>query len=239
MTTASQVHGNFPRFRTLALVYGAGTLLLHAATGAAQEYVPPYYDAARDVMVTPRLPPPQTTVVPIEQDVRSTTRTPDYTAVTRPVELPPTTAGAAPASSSPRVPSGDRVLIRESQGNDAYYDRERDVIVATPDAQAVIVVDPSAPLRAEFVIRRGRLVQGPGVVSVDLGRQITLVVDTDGADELRVEGYGIAAPLAAGQPMMLTFLAQRPGRFPLHLYSGEQIGMIDVLAAGPAAASAP
>ncbi len=131
-----------------------------------------------------------------------------------------------------------------SGNNQPYYDAARDVMVTPSQSGTIPYVGSSRPgsfanaqpttSRFEFVVRNGRVVDGPGQISVDHGSQVTMIVDSDVADALRVDGYNLVAPVVAGQPMLLTFVAEQPGRFAYRLGSGREIGVIEV---GPPAPS--
>jgi hypothetical protein len=55
-----------------------------------------------------------------------------------------------------------------------------------------------------------------------------MVVDSNMADSLRIDGYNLVAPIAANQPMILKFVAEQPGRFAYRLGSGGEIGVLEV-----------
>lgn len=217
-------------------------------------YQAPYYDPVRDVMVTPPIPPTRTTV-PAGADVSSTYRAPEYTVITRPVEQPATPqyrqpiygtyyapAGPSPVSSSPGAVGSETRAAVVTGSNEAYYDSARDVMVTPSLSGTRPYVGSStgygqanaAPASTfEFVVRNGRLIQGPTAITVDHGSQVTMIVDSDSTDALRVDGYNLVAPVVAGQPMLLTFLAEQPGRFSYRLGSGREIGVIEVGPASP------
>lgn len=115
-----------------------------------------------------------------------------------------------------------------------YYDAERDVMV-TPRLNApsasidavpgMSVTDPSV----ELIVRNGRLISGPYTIRVEHGAKLTLVVQADTADALRLDGYNLATPLYPGQPVMLSFTAEQPGRFVYRLASsGRELGVLEV-----------
>lgn len=114
-----------------------------------------------------------------------------------------------------------------------YYDPERDVMV-TPRVYAPTVNDPALPAAREttyeLIVSRGQLVSGPAVIRVEHGEKVTLAVQSDLADALRVDGYNLATPIAADQPVLLTFTAEQPGRFAYRLArTGRELGVIEVL----------
>lgn len=114
-----------------------------------------------------------------------------------------------------------------------YYDPERDVMV-TPRIYAPSANDyaqpPARDATYELIVSRGQLVSGPRLIRVEHGEKITLAVQSDLADALRVDGYNLATPLAADQPVLLTFTAEQPGRFAFRLArTGRELGVIEVL----------
>ena len=120
-----------------------------------------------------------------------------------------------------------------------YYDPERDVMV-TPRIYAPTVDDTMpAPVRDatyELIVSRGLLVSGPTLIRVEHGEKVTLAVQSDIADALRVDGYNLATPIGADQPVLLTFTAEQPGRFAYRLArTGRELGVIEVLPSSSAA----
>ncbi|HKY91201.1 MAG TPA: hypothetical protein VJM11_09175 [Nevskiaceae bacterium] len=84
----------------------------------------------------------------------------------------------------------------------------------------------------EIVVRHGDVVEGPSNIVVDHGTPVTMVIDTDVNDVVRVDGYGYTVPAAPGEPGMLRFAAERPGQFMYRsLRTGQVLGVIEV---GPA-----
>lgn len=138
------------------------------------------------------------------------------------------TAGISP---SPATVSGTAVP-------QPYYDPARDVMV-TPNQSGTVryigttpnqrlAMAHGAPATFELVVRNGQLAQGPVQLAVDHGSEVTLIVDSNMADTLKIDGYNLAAPIAAGQTMLLKFVAEQPGRFAYRLGSGRQIGTLEV-----------
>lgn len=146
------------------------------------------------------------------------------------LEQPPT-AGISP---SPAVTSAGTL----GHMPEPYYDAARDVMVTPRQSGTVRYIGgPASPRYAmapgvsssfDLVVRNGRLVQGPASMSVDHGAEVTLVVDSNMADTLSIDGYNLVAPITAGQPMLLKFVAEQPGRFAYRLGSGGPIGVLEV-----------
>ncbi|MGH8517779.1 MAG: hypothetical protein ACREUE_09995 [Panacagrimonas sp.] len=153
------------------------------------------------------------------------------------------TAGISPSmatESSATVSSSGRTYVaappqRQTQ---PYYDSARDVMVTPSMSGTVRYIGAPASQRMamaqgpessfELVVRDGRLVQGPASMTVDHGSEVTLIVDSNMPDSLRIDGYNLVAPIAAGQPMLLKFVAEQPGRFAYRLGSGREIGVLEV-----------
>lgn len=119
-----------------------------------------------------------------------------------------------------------------------YYDPERDVMVtpsmsgtvryigATPSQRLAMAHGLSSTF--ELFVRNGRLAEGPVSLAVDHGSEVTLIIDSNMPDMLHIDGYNLNAPIAAGQPMLLKFVAEQPGRFAYRLSSGREIGVLEV-----------
>lgn len=130
------------------------------------------------------------------------------------------------------------LAVSDSTSAQPYYDPILDVIVTpiealTPSAAATpprstSISGSSYPI----VLRDGQLVDGPATITAALGEPVTLVLDSDRADTLRVDGYGLSVPLIAGQQVLFTFVAERPGSFAYRLAgSGREVGSLQVRAA--------
>lgn len=84
----------------------------------------------------------------------------------------------------------------------------------------------------ELTVRHGMVVDGPSSIAVDHGTPVTIVVDTDQNDVVRLDGYGYTVTAAPGEPGMLRFSAERPGRFEYRsMRTGQVLGVLEV---GPA-----
>lgn len=209
------------------MVAGAVFALSAVPAVMAASYGEVYYDASRDRMVTARdaaaVPPSQ--LHRVESPVQSSPG-----AVQPGAAMTPATAGGASTSA---------MVVAQAGGS--YYDPVRDVIVnapATPVNRGQAAIGPALGSTFEFVVRNGQLVAGPQQIAVDHGAEVTLVVDSNSADALRVDGYNLVAPIVPGRPVLVTFTAEQPGRFPYRLDStGEAIGVIEVGPARPAGAT--
>lgn len=101
---------------------------------------------------------------------------------------------------------------------------------APPAGASVAATVPPAPAVREFdfEIAQGR-VTGPPLLAVTQGERVTLRVRSDVADELHVHGYDLSAPLPAGEPVALSFVAGTAGRFEVELHkSHREIGALEV-----------
>jgi hypothetical protein len=72
--------------------------------------------------------------------------------------------------------------------------------------------------RVAVTVTAGRVTGDTGRVPVPLGETVTLTVAGDAADEVHLHGYDLTAPLAAGRPATLTFVADVPGVFEAELH---------------------
>ncbi len=228
------------------LAVAAGTLAAIPAA-MADNYGTPYYDPVRDVMVTPRVSSSAAvqSTSSAQQTISTPARQPMYgTYYTPPRPVP--YASSAIVQSSPGAVGKPTAVIAVSADQrthavaagsaQPYYDRARDVMVMPSQSGSVPYVGSStlqsstaSPASTfELVVRDGRLIEGPGTIAVDHGSKVTMVVDSNSADALRVDGYNLVAPVTPGQPLLLTFVAEQPGRFAYRLGSGRQIGVIEV-----------
>ena len=220
-----------------------------AAQTHVQPSVQPYYDAARGVMVTP-VPTSSSPVLsspgavhPIEY-ARAPQMVPHYT---QPAASTVRRGYTSPMQSSPGAVIPPRAAGSFAQRSDPYsrpyYDARRDVVVtprySNPVRAGVAGHRVAAPSKsANLVVRRGQLVQGPTRLAVVHGSKVTLAVESDLADSLRVDGYDLAVPIMPGQPVLLSFLAERPGRFAYRLgRTGREIGVLEVGPPRPMAVS--
>ena len=80
-----------------------------------------------------------------------------------------------------------------------------------------------------MVIEHGAKRSGPDVIQVSVGDTVTLRLLSDHADELHIHGYDLHAHLKAGVPSVLTFKAERSGRFTMELHhSNVDLGALEV-----------
>lgn len=231
---------------------------LGAVPAMAASYTQPYYDPVRDVMVTPRMATSgpaqeqsQTSSTSARAPIYGTYYTPPTGAaviqsspgavgVTSPTAAYPATTVVYPATTVERTRSVAGTV-------EPYYDAARDVMV-TPSMSGTVpyvgssrgysnthAAQPASTF--ELVLRNGRLVEGPVAIAVEHGSEVTMIVDSDVADALRIDGYNLVAPVVPGQPMLLTFVAEQPGRFAYRMGSGREIGVIEVGPPRPAGTS--
>jgi hypothetical protein len=73
------------------------------------------------------------------------------------------------------------------------------------------------PLFVKLEVENGRAVGGIRRISVPRGRRITILVESDVADEVHVHGYDLKRMVAAGRSAGITFTASTPGRFEIEL----------------------
>lgn len=92
---------------------------------------------------------------------------------------------------------------------------------AAAAAVGLVIADETTVLA--FRVRGGKLLAGPGQVTIPLHHSVTITVDTDIADELHVHGYEKEAPLTPGVDGKLTFTADLPGVFDVELHQSDQL----------------
>lgn len=121
--------------------------------------------------------------------------------------LPLLLALAVPACGGPDpVPSGDRPIVARADNPDV----------------AEGVEDADTPRIISVVVTDGRLTGDTGVVEVKRNVPVRLVVISDRADTLEVQGYDVTGLVTAEVPTQVEFLASKPGEFPVRL---EQAGI--------------
>lgn len=208
------------------LVGAAPSALAQEGPGASPKPIPLPAEAPR---AAPR--PREPLVV---QEVKAAQDQPTYydsaDDIMVPIVTPPGAQRAAPTPAPVPVPVQGPSPATVTPG---YYDRARDVYVPAAIAPAPYSAPPPAPagLRQDFsfVVRGGRLVAGPLNSLVRLGTVVSLTIDSDIDDLLTLDGYGLAVHLMPAQPVVLSFTAERPGRFTYRLArSGSVLGVIEV-----------
>ncbi|MGH8528886.1 MAG: hypothetical protein ACRETN_03445 [Nevskiales bacterium] len=98
---------------------------------------------------------------------------------------------------------------------------------ASPPSQAA----PAGSAQVfELIVEQGQRVSGPAVIRVREGTEVKLRVTADQADELHLHGYDLHLHLVAGQPALLSFVADRSGRFEYELHHAHrELGVLEVL----------
>lgn len=92
-------------------------------------------------------------------------------------------------------------------------------LVAEPDNPAVAsgVADPTAPRIISIVVTGDELTGDTGVVELERNVPVRLVVISDRADTVVVQGLDVTALATAEVPVQLDFLVSRAGEFPVVL----------------------
>lgn len=95
----------------------------------------------------------------------------------------------------------------------------------TSGAEAVAI----KPANSVFVEGR-QLISTPSTLHVGEGEQVTLRITADSSDEFHLHGYDLMAKLSPEQEEILTFVAEKPGRFEFELErSHTELGALEVL----------
>jgi hypothetical protein len=107
-------------------------------------------------------------------------------------------SGGLPGCSSEEpVPSGERPVLVEPNN----------------PSVASAVADPTAPRIISIVVSGGSLTGDTGVVEIRQNAPVRLVVISDRADTVVVQGYDVTALAVAEVPVQLDFIASRAGDF--------------------------
>ena len=81
----------------------------------------------------------------------------------------------------------------------------------------------------ELVIKGGKLAQGPAVLQVHQGEQVSLSIKSDSSDELHLHGYDLHVRIKPDETVSLRFTADRTGRFGLELHKAHsELGALEV-----------
>jgi hypothetical protein len=104
---------------------------------------------------------------------------------------------------------------------------------ATPSGPA-FTDDPDYEF--DLIVRYGDLEGGTQTFAADHNAIITLTIDSDVVETVWVEGYNVGVAVQPGQPAILKFRAERPGRFAI--WYGSAKHQIAVLEIGPPAPTA-
>ncbi|MEV0820125.1 hypothetical protein [Nonomuraea rubra] len=82
---------------------------------------------------------------------------------------------------------------------------------------------PSGRTDAEITIAGGRVHPPPGWLEVAKGRQVSITVTSDVADEVHVHGYDLAAELRPGVPATVRFTADLTGVFQVETHGSKLV----------------
>jgi hypothetical protein len=86
-----------------------------------------------------------------------------------------------------------------------------------------------------LVLKSKALASGPSLITVNQDDTVTLNVKSDQEGRLMVHGYEKEIAVTAGDEARLTFVADKSGRYFLHLHEGDEhieISQIEVLPRG-------
>lgn len=99
---------------------------------------------------------------------------------------------------------------------------ERPVLAeADNPSVASAVADPTSPRIISVVVTDGELTGDTGVVEVERNVPVRIVVISDEADTLLVEGYDLRALATAEVPVQLDFIASESGEFRVALQDAD------------------
>ena len=89
---------------------------------------------------------------------------------------------------------------------------------ASAPASSTAAATGAADQRIEVQVSGGRVHGDTGRVPVAAGSHVTLVVNSDVADEVHVHGYDVEQELSPGQPAEIVLDATIPGVFEVELH---------------------
>ena len=97
-------------------------------------------------------------------------------------------------------------------------------------APAITSEPVSARQTFKVVVKQGRRVSGPEVITTSEGADVTLTITSDQPDEMHLHGYDLHLDLAANEPATLNFKAVHSGRFDYELHHAHvALGTLEVL----------
>nr|SBO94364.1 hypothetical protein BN4615_P3880 [Nonomuraea gerenzanensis] len=91
------------------------------------------------------------------------------------------------------------------------------------NSHAVATGAPGGRADAEITVSGGRVEPPPGWLEVRKGRQVSITVTSDVADELHVHGYDLVAELRPGVPATIRFTAGLTGVFQVETHRGKLV----------------
>jgi hypothetical protein len=152
----------------------------------------------------------------------------------------PIDASETPTPPRPKpIPLPDETRRPTYDGSEDDTGRLPPTAIPVPSPYAMPAPPPStattdAPeYTFELVVRYGDLEGGTTTFAADHNALVTLVVDSDQVETVWVQDYNVGIAAQPGQPAMLKFRAERPGRFAI--WYGSARHEIAVLEIGPPA----
>ncbi|MET9249076.1 hypothetical protein [Nonomuraea sp. NPDC003709] len=91
------------------------------------------------------------------------------------------------------------------------------------NSHEVATAAPSGQADAVITVARGQVSPPPGWLEVAKGRQVSITVTSDVADELHVHGYDIEAELRPGVPATVRFTAGLTGVFEVETHKSKLV----------------
>jgi len=107
-------------------------------------------------------------------------------------------------------------------------------VESSPSVASAAPLPSSGPLAGtvqtiDLVVARGRLVQGPRVITARAGDHVSIRITSDAEDELHLHGYNLKLHLQPNEPQTLSFDARRTGRFTYELHRHDvELGALEV-----------
>ena len=105
-------------------------------------------------------------------------------------------------------------------------------VSASPPSSADAAPSPTRPTAQnifEISFVNNQLTGDTGKLKVGLGETVSIRVTSSRPDQVHLHGYDVSAPVAPGQPALLSFTATIPGAYELELEDlGRQLASLQV-----------
>jgi nitrous oxide reductase len=101
--------------------------------------------------------------------------------------------------------------------------------VIVPAEREAVEVPVSTAKEFSFTVENGDVTEKPEKFEVTQDDEVTVTVMADSDDEIHLHGYNLSSEVAAGEASVLTFTANKAGRFEIELEDAKiTLGFLEV-----------